>query len=581
MVSRVSLNDGCLADRDVTRLWRMSIYGLVVFISLVSTSARVAGGQGGGAGYFPKLPMTKRMYPDREDYFRGSHRAKFKKLFEAGASFWLNDKKTAEAALDYPLADQSLVIYVPDSYDGGPGWGAYLYTSPGAGGRIATNYKKIMEKHKLIYVAPNGTQNGSGLLRRMGLTLDALATARSMYRIDPGRIVVSGFSGGGTVGTSLGLMYPELFIGLVNHSSQYYLTRVPDNAFSKGYSYLNNHMKNEEIKEMTRGLAKFECRWAFVTGNKDKNYQHMLGVADNWQSLGLDARLFNQPGMGHTLANADFLDQMLTWIEDRRDQAAVAELQTLKNQRQGDKLLARCRQIISSAPEYQAQFKEAMKIMEMFKELAEKKAQYLLESGTNVKAMIQLDSQWPQLPSTEALKIKINEAGQKYAEKVLSQNPVSIKTLKQYLSAFGSYACAEPVKKEFNRQGEDILGKMNEGTPSTHKLLSFVRYWQGMPCSESVKKDLEAVAEKELFSLTSGGNISERDIRNFMLKWEGFPAAGDAAEELEKLADEKLGQIEGIARENAKKFQLRTFISQYQGTRAARRALILYNEMIK
>ena len=423
----VILNDSFeishLIDRDPKRFPRLINYFLIILISFTTISKTVLGAERGIPGYFPKAPMTKRMYPDSKDYFRGNYKSRFKKAFEASGSFWLKNKKTAESAIDYSLADQSLVIYVPDDYDGGPGWGAYVFTSPNATGRLPNEYKKIMRKHKLIYIAPNETQNGSGLVRRMALTLDAFATARAMYRIDPRRVVVSGLSGGGTVATTLGLMFPELFIGLVNHSSQYYLTNVPGNKYSEQYSYLNGDLGDSGVKKMASDLAKFKCRWAFVTGNKDKNYQQMLGVADNWKSLGLDAQLFNQPEMGHTLANAEYLDQMLTWIEERRDQDTVAELHSLKNQRRGDKLLVRCRQILSSAPAYQEQFKEATKIMEMFKGLAEKKAQYMVRNTTDVKTMINLDRQWPQLPSTKALKIKINESGEKYAEKFLLKNP--------------------------------------------------------------------------------------------------------------------------------------------------------------
>ncbi|MDT8389245.1 MAG: prolyl oligopeptidase family serine peptidase [Lentisphaeria bacterium] len=558
---------------------RLANYFFALFISLATISKSVSGAEPGMPGDFQKVPMTRRMYSNSKGYFQGNHKTTFKKLFEAGGSFWLNNNKTAESAIDYALSEQSLVIYAPDDYDGGPGWGAYLYTSPNATGRLPNNYKEIMRKHKLIYVAANGTQNGSGLLRRMALTLDALATARSMYTIDPQRVIISGLSGGGTVATTLGLMCPELFIGLVNHSSQYYLTNVPGNTHSEHFSYLNGYLKDSGVRKMTGDLAKFKCRWAFVTGDRDKNYQQMLGVADNWKSLGLDARLFNQPQMGHTLANPEYLDQMLTWIEERRDQDAVKELQALKKQRQMNLLLASCKRILSSAPAYQEQFKEATKLMEQFKELAEKKAQHLLQDTPDVKAMIHLDSQWPQLPSTPALKTKINESGEKYAEKILAEDPVSLKTLKQYLSYFGEYACAAPVKDEFNRKGEEMLKKMAENPPDTNKLISFVHYWHDMPCAESVKKDLGALGERELSALASEQPVLEKHIRHFITKWTGFPVAEKAMEELEKLADEKLNHIEEITREDVKKFQLEAFISQYKGTRAAKRALIEHRQI--
>ena len=100
-----------------------------------------------------------------------------------------------------------------------------------------------------------------------------------------------------------------------------------------------------------------------------------------------------------------------------------------------------------------------------------------------------------------------------------------------------------------------------------------------MPCSESVKEDLDAFAEKELANLISGQRFSERDVRLFISKWQGFPVVDKAMEELEKLADVKLNHIEEITREDVRKFQLEAFISQYKGTHAAQRALIEYNQI--
>jgi predicted esterase len=534
----------------------------------------------GKPGYFPNVPMTKRLNKDLSDYFKGEKRPKFKSMFEQSADWWMNGNKTAEKSIDYKLADQTLAIYVPDGYDGGPGWGAYVYTSPGKTGGIAGHYKDMMAKHKLIYVAPHGTQNGSGLVRRMGLTLDAYATAASLYNIDPKRVIISGLSGGGTVATSLSLMYPELFIGLVNHSSQYYLTDVPGNEHSKSFSYLNERMSEGDIKSLAKSVAERNVRMAFVTGSRDKNYKQMLGVADNWCDLGLDAKLFNQPEMGHTLANAEYLDKMLTWIEAARDEDACKQLKQLEKQRKTDELLSACRSIIAVAPEYQKQSVEAKRILKDLKDKANTQAESLIKEGKDFKSMVRLDSQWPKLACAKQLHEAINALGTKHSEAILAKEP-STKTLKKYLGVFGNYKCSESVKKAFDEAGAKTLEKLKAGKAPKTKLVAFVNYWQGMPCTKPVVEELTPVAEKELARLEKQKKPSDRSIKTFITRWQGFPVVDKAQVLLEQVAGNELSEIVKIERDSSRKSKLSYFIKRYKGTKAAERAETMYRSLSK
>lgn len=116
-----------------------------------------------------------------------------------------------------PLEQERLRAYLPRGYrkPSTKRYGLLVWVSPGSDGRIPRWWLKTCDRRGLIAIGADDADNSQPLPRRIGLALDGLAEAQRRWRIDPARVLVAGFSGGGNVACWLGLHYPELFRGVL------------------------------------------------------------------------------------------------------------------------------------------------------------------------------------------------------------------------------------------------------------------------------------------------------------------------------------------------------------------------------
>jgi predicted esterase len=115
---------------------------------------------------------------------------------------------------DYDLASESFSLYVPSDYDAnGEPYGIVVWVSPFRDGSIPAGLKSVFDERHLIWIGPNNVGNDRHIYQRSGLSLDAVENMKRAYNVDPGRIYVSGLSGGGKMAALMAVAYPELFAG--------------------------------------------------------------------------------------------------------------------------------------------------------------------------------------------------------------------------------------------------------------------------------------------------------------------------------------------------------------------------------
>ena len=116
-----------------------------------------------------------------------------------------------------PLDKERLRAYLPRGYreQSTKRYGLLVWVSPGRDGRIPRWWLKTCDRRGVIAIGADDADNTQPIPRRIGLALDGLAEAQRRWRIDPERVWVAGFSGGGNVACWLGLHYPELFRGVL------------------------------------------------------------------------------------------------------------------------------------------------------------------------------------------------------------------------------------------------------------------------------------------------------------------------------------------------------------------------------
>jgi tetratricopeptide (TPR) repeat protein len=114
----------------------------------------------------------------------------------------------------YDLAAETFEVYVPESYRRDRPAGLLVWISPGPrGGLWDAELKRVLAEHGMIWVGANRSGNERSKWVRMGLALDAVENASRLYAVDPERVYVSGYSGGGRTASALALLFPEVFRG--------------------------------------------------------------------------------------------------------------------------------------------------------------------------------------------------------------------------------------------------------------------------------------------------------------------------------------------------------------------------------
>ena len=256
-----------------------------------------------------KVEITQRAFPDADGYYTG----RFGKLLydyylksmSAGGSNADPAGLDARTAVVWKktegIGTGTMLRHVPSNYDGTEAFGVMVYISAGPSGvNMKPDWDKLFAEKKLIYCSPFGAGNEQAAMRRFTLALDAVATVRKDFKIDPERLFISGTSGGGAIATMVGVNYAEF--------KAIDCSRGTTPESKDCFSYLGP----KEIRE----VAKQKKRFAWVSGPKDYAYEGIKRGVLAWSAANVKSKLFEHPDQGHAAGTADLLGQAITWIED-------------------------------------------------------------------------------------------------------------------------------------------------------------------------------------------------------------------------------------------------------------------------
>jgi len=174
--------------------------------------------------------------------------------------------------------------------------GVLVYVSPMDTGEIDPRWREVMDRQNLIYISANGMGNEIPTIRRMIMANLAVRALAKEHVFDPGRIYVSGFSGGGKVASLLATQYPEVFAGAIYICGVYF-------------------WKDEQTPNVERVLRN---RFVFLSGSKDFNRMQTRRVRQRYIEAGAGhTRLIIVPGMAHRLPDAGHLSEALAFLDGR------------------------------------------------------------------------------------------------------------------------------------------------------------------------------------------------------------------------------------------------------------------------
>lgn len=217
----------------------------------------------------PAEPPT----PHRRGAFRTSftERSPMSAIDQYLERFHLSRKGLVEsdpAQGSYNLARETFEVFVPDSYDSERPSGLLVWISPAnSGGLGRSENLKALAENNLIWIGANNSGNDRWHWYRTGLALDAAFNMAKLYNIDPARVFIAGYSGGGRVASALAYLYSEVFTGGAFFYGSNYFRQVP--VPTKPGAYWRAGFPAPPDGDLER--MKSEHSYVFVTGEHDFN----------------------------------------------------------------------------------------------------------------------------------------------------------------------------------------------------------------------------------------------------------------------------------------------------------------------
>jgi dienelactone hydrolase len=224
---------------------------------------------------------------------------------------------------EYNVADESFELFVPDGYRDDGSYGVLVWVSPGNAG-LPQDWFDVLERHKLVWICPNNAGNVRHFVARIGLALDAAHNMQAAYTLDPTRVYVSGFSGGGRVSSLCILTYPDVFTGAVPMMGSNFYRRLPagdGKLFQAGAA-----------KPIDMVFAKARQRpIVLFTGERDGNQPQTKA---NYEAMQKDrfahVSYIEVPGIAHDMPDAQWVEKALSDLDAAVVASAAATNRTAR-----------------------------------------------------------------------------------------------------------------------------------------------------------------------------------------------------------------------------------------------------------
>ncbi len=213
------------------------------------------------------------------------------------------------------IADERFLLVVP------PGaappaedpWGLVVWIDPGDRFDLPPDWRTVLAARRLVAVGAFGAGNDRYVWRRVALALHAAHNVRQRFAIDPDRVYVAGYSGGGRVASRIGLQYPDVFTGGVYLCGADYYRTVP--IAGKPGTRWPARMPAPKGALAERGRS--HSRHVLVTGEHDDNRAPMLARYEHgWKADGFRyAHYLELPGHGHECPDGTTFDRALALVD--------------------------------------------------------------------------------------------------------------------------------------------------------------------------------------------------------------------------------------------------------------------------
>lgn len=225
-------------------------------------------------------------------------------------------KGTGTDGPGYNLAKETFDVVVPKSYRPGKPAALLVWVSPSRrGGISSSDLVEVLDKKDIVWVGANQSSNARSTWVRLGLALDAAYNMQRLYDIDPNRVYVAGYSGGGRVASALGMLFTDVFHGALCFMGVDYYRQVPV-PYKPGAHWAAGY---PQPSGAALELAEKRDRYVLVTGTLDFNRVQTQVYAERLRRDGFQHVTFLvRPGASHyTRLRPEMFARALDALEGR------------------------------------------------------------------------------------------------------------------------------------------------------------------------------------------------------------------------------------------------------------------------
>jgi hypothetical protein len=208
-------------------------------------------------------------------------------------------------------------VYVPSSYIPSQPFGLIVYISPGdTPDRLPDGWKEVLERRKLLFVAPQNAGNSTPQARRCGLSVLAALEMMRNYNVDKSRVYAAGLSGGARSAGDLGMKQSDLFCGTIQSCGTDFYKDVPRHYATSDVDTAGNHYGVVQATPSEVADARNKTKFVLITGNGDFRRGNILDIyyggfaADRFR-----VKLLDIAGMGHQDCDTRVLEQALDYLK--------------------------------------------------------------------------------------------------------------------------------------------------------------------------------------------------------------------------------------------------------------------------
>jgi hypothetical protein len=207
-------------------------------------------------------------------------------------------------------------VYLPANYTPGQAFGLIDYVSAfDSVERLPDGWAEVLQRNKLLFVAPLNAGNHIDQERRCGLAVLGALEMMRYYNVDKNRVYAAGISGGARTASDLGLTQSDIFSGTIQDCGTDFYRDVPKRYATGDTDTNGNHYGLVASTASEVADARSKTKFVLITGSGDFRRGNILDIYNGgFAAEGFRAKLIDVPGMGHQDCDGTTLQQALDFL---------------------------------------------------------------------------------------------------------------------------------------------------------------------------------------------------------------------------------------------------------------------------